>query len=103
MLSGLLFSPFGALRIVFLGLLLTNVRATFIASEWRPAADGEDRPQRLSETLRDKLVDMWPPKLWPLAQIPFYILGGLWLLVTMLSLAGVLLMKLGILPIHQAH
>ncbi len=101
--SGLMLSPAGALRIVFLGLLLSNLRATFIASEWKPAAEGEDRPLRFNETLRDKLVDAWPPRLWPPLQIPFYVLGALWLLLSLLGLAGVLLMRLGLLPVHGAQ
>ena len=102
-LSGLFLTPGGVLRIVFLGLLVTNLRATFIASEWRPAAEGEDLPQRFSDTLRDKLVDSWPPKLWPRLQVPFYVLAGLWLILSLLGLAGVVLMRLGILPLHMAH
>jgi len=102
-MAGLLVTPVGLLRIAFLGLLLTNLRATFIASEWKPAAEGEDRPMRFCETLRDKLVDVWPPKIWPRAQIPFYVAGALWLLANLLSLAGFLLIRLGILPVHGMH
>ena len=103
LLAGQLFSPVGVLKIVFLGLLLSNLRATFIASEWKPVAEGEDRPQRFNETFRDKLVDQWPPKLWPVLQIPFYILGVLWVLVNLLALAGAVLLRLGILPMHAGH
>ncbi len=100
MLSGLFFTPGGVLRILFLGLLLTNLRATFIASEWRPAAEGEDIPLRFSDSLRDKLVDDWPPKLWPRLQIPFYVLAVLWLILSLLGLIGVMMIRLGILPLH---
>jgi hypothetical protein len=100
MLSGLLFTPGVVLRILFLGLLLTNLRATFIASEWRSAAEGEDIPQRFNDSLRDKLVDSWPPKLWPRLQIPFYILAVLWLILSLLGLIGAMLLRLGILPLH---
>jgi len=88
------------LRILFLGLLLSNVRATFIASEWRPAAEDEDIPQRFNDSLRDKLVDSWPPKLWPRLQIPFYTLAVLWLILSLLGLVGAMMMRLGILPLH---
>jgi hypothetical protein len=103
LLSGMFLNPGGVLRILFLGLLLTNLRATFIASEWRPSAEGEDSPQRFHESLRDKLVDSWPPKLWPRLQIPFYILSGLWLILSLVGLIGVLLMRLGVLPLHGIH
>lgn len=100
LLSGLFFTPAGMLRVLFLGLLLTNLRATFIASEWRPAAEGEDIPQRFSDSLRDKLVDSWPPKLWPRLQVPFYALAGLWLIMSLLGLIGLLLIRMRNLPIH---
>jgi hypothetical protein len=103
LLTGQFLSPVGALKVVFLGLLLSNVRATFIASEWKPAAEGEDRPSRFNETLRDKLVDAWPPRLWPPMQIPFYILAALWCLVSLLGLVAVLLFRLGILHAPRMH
>jgi hypothetical protein len=101
--SGLLLTPVGALRVVFLGLLLSNLRATFIASEWKPAAEGEDRPERFNETFRDKLVDVWPPKVWPKVQIGFYVLGALWFLASLLFLAGILLARLGMLAQQGAN
>jgi len=57
--------------------LLSNVRATFMASRWKPFAEGEDRPMRFIETFRDKLVDQVPPKAWPILKIPFYIAASL--------------------------
>jgi hypothetical protein len=76
----------GILSIVALGLLLSNVRAAFLASGWRPPAAEEDKPMRFNESLRDKLVDQMPSKLWPILQAPFFVLAGILLL---LSLAGV--------------
>jgi hypothetical protein len=103
LLSGSFLNPGGVLRVLFLGLLLTNLRATFIASEWRPAAEGEDTPQRFDESLRDKLVDCWPRALWPRLQIPFFVLGALWFVMSLLGLAGVLLIRLGVLPLRGIH
>jgi hypothetical protein len=102
-LTGMIFTPGGVLRIIFLGLLLTNLRATFIASEWKPVAEGEERPQRFNETLRDKLADVWPPVLWPRLQIPFYVLGALWFVVSSLALVAVLLVRLGLLSLPASH
>jgi len=101
--TGILFTPGGVIKVVFLGLLLSNVRATFIASEWRLAGEDEDRPTRFSETLRDKLVDAWPPKLWPPLQIPFYTLSGLWLLVSGIGVGILALARLGVLPTNPTH
>ena len=75
----------GILTIVGTGMLLANVRAAFIASTWRPPAEGEDRPTRFSETFGDKLADQMPAKVWPLLQIPFF---GVATLMVVLSVAG---------------
>ena len=76
----------GILSILAGGILLSNVRAAFLASEWRPAREGEDRPTRFNETFWDKFVDQWPAKAWPVVQVPFFALAALMLL---LSLVGV--------------
>ena len=67
----------GILPVLIGAVLLSNVRATFLASRWTPPAEGEDRPTRFDETFRDKLVDQFPPKLWPKLRIPFFIISGL--------------------------
>jgi hypothetical protein len=82
----------GALSIIGAAILLSNLRATFLASEWRPAAEGEDRPTRFNESFRDKLADQFPAKAWPLLQIPFFGLASILMLLTLLGL-GVLLMR----------
>lgn len=100
---GTLITPIGGVKIVFLALLLSNVRATFLASERRPPAEGEDRPERYDTTIVDKMVDAWPPKLWPFAQIPFYALGALWILFSLFAIAGLMLMRLGLIPTRGLH
>ncbi|MGA2849758.1 MAG: hypothetical protein ABSE46_12240 [Terracidiphilus sp.] len=70
-------TPPGILSIIIAAVLLSNVRATFIASRWKPLAEGEDRPMRFSETFRDKLVDQLPPRAWPILKIPFFIAASL--------------------------
>jgi hypothetical protein len=79
-------------------ILLANLRATFLASEWRPAAEGEDRPTRFNETLADKFVDQMPARLWPVLQIPFLILGIAMLLLTLLMLGAAVAARFGLLP-----
>jgi len=101
--SGLFLSPGGVVRILFLGLLLSNLRATFIASEWKPAAEDEDMPRRFNESLRDKLVDAWPPKLWPRLQIPFYILAVTWLILSLLGLIALILVRVGVISLPGVH
>ena len=83
----------GILAIFAAGILLSNVRAAFLASEWRPAAGDEDRPTRFDDTFGDKLSDQLPAKAWPVLQIPFF---GIAALILLLSLAG-----LGITLVHR--
>ena len=73
----------GVIPIIIGAVLLSNVRATFLASQWRPASEDEDRPMRFNDTLRDKLVDQIPPRAWPVLRYPFYIASSL-LLVLMI-------------------
>jgi hypothetical protein len=71
--------------IILGAVLLSNARATVLASRWRPAEEGEDRPMRFNETLRDKLVDQLPPRTWPLLKIPFFIVTFLLLFLSIIS------------------
>ena len=88
----------GILAIVAAGILLSNVRAAFLASEWRPAGEDEDKPTRFNETLGDKLVDQLPAKAWPMLQIPFFALAALLLLLSLAGLGSVALQRFGIVP-----
>jgi hypothetical protein len=85
-------------RIAIVLVLLSNLRATFLASEWRPAAEDEDRPTRFNETLADKFVDQMPAKFWSPLQIPFIILGVTMLLLTLVLLGAAFAGRFGLLP-----
>ncbi len=68
--------------VVIAAVLLSNVRATYLASKWKqPASEGEDTPTRFNETFRDKLADQLPSKLWPVLKIPFFVAAALFLLI----------------------
>ena len=84
------------IRIAIALVLLSNLRATFLASEWRPAAEDEDRPTRFNETLADKFVDQMPAKVWPALQIPFVILGVTMLLFTLAGLGMIFANRFGL-------
>jgi hypothetical protein len=86
--------------ILFAVVLLSNLRATFLASEWKPAAEGEDQPTRFNETLADKFVDQLPAKLWPILQIPFLILGNSKLLFVLTVFGFAIAHRFGLVP-HQ--
>jgi hypothetical protein len=61
----MLFSGVGVLKVLFAALLLSNLRATWIASGWQPEAEESALPPRLNETWSDKFVDQLPMWLWP--------------------------------------
>lgn len=85
----------GVLAIICAGVLLSNVRAAFLASRWKPASEGEDRPTRFNEDLRDLLIDQLPSKAWPILQIPFFSLAGLLLLLSLAGVCAVVWQRLG--------
>jgi|ERR1051325_8953950 len=68
-----LFVPFSVLRIVLSALLLSNLRATWIASTWKPDSEEAILPPRLNETFFDKVADQLPQWLWPKLRIVYYI------------------------------
>jgi len=79
--------PPGVLTLIFAAVLLSNVRATILASRWKPATEDEDRPTRFNETFRDKLVDQLPPRVWPILKYPFYLFATAVFLILFASIA----------------
>ncbi|HEY6251894.1 MAG TPA: hypothetical protein VI685_18195 [Candidatus Angelobacter sp.] len=59
------------IHILLAALLLANVRATWIASNWNSASEEAAAPPRLNETWSDKFADQLPMWLWPRIKI-FY-------------------------------
>jgi hypothetical protein len=92
----------GVLTIIIAAVLLTNVRATILASRWKPSAEDEDRPSRFNETFRDKLVDQLPPRAWPILKYPFYGLAYLVLMMLFATFALHLLRPSRALPNENA-
>jgi len=66
-------SAVGVVRIVFAALLLSNLRATWIASQWKPGSEEAELPPRFAETWKDKFADKFPSWLWPKIRIFYYI------------------------------
>ena len=96
-LCNVLLQP-GFFSVAFALILLSNLRATFLASEWKPAAEGEDRPTLFSETIRDKYVDQLPYILWPKLQILFFILGAAMLVLNLLVVLYTVAFGLSLIP-----
>ena len=74
-LDSLLTAP-GVVRILITALLISNLRATWIASNWKADSEAAILPPRIAETLADKFADRLPPWLWPKVRMPYYIFAG---------------------------
>jgi hypothetical protein len=69
-------SGFGVMTIIFLALLLANIRGIWLSAKWTPENDLPSVP-RLNETFFDKLSGRWPEVLWPKAKWLFAVLATL--------------------------
>jgi hypothetical protein len=102
-LANTLASP-GILNVILTAVLLSTLRATFIASFWEPETVEAEMPIRLNETWGDKFADKWPLWLWPKIQIVFYIYSAGFLLLMLLGFAVIAMRHLGIpLPVPHAR
>jgi len=79
------------LRAIITALLLSNLRATWIAARWQSGSDQAAMPLRLSDTWTDKFANNWPAWLWPKIRVVYYILSIALLLLFGLSLAAIAL------------
>jgi hypothetical protein len=70
----LLNSPgIGVVRIIVIALLLSNLRATWIAGNWKSDSEEAALPPRFGDTFFDKFADKWPAFIWPKVKILYYI------------------------------
>jgi hypothetical protein len=75
----------GVLTLAALGLLLANIRGTWIAARWKATATEDDLPTRFNENWRDWLVDIMPPHVWPRGRYAFF---GLYAIAFLLTIVG---------------
>ena len=87
-----LLSGLGVIRVLIGALLISNLRATWIASRWKPESEEAVMPPRLDDTFTDKFADQLPAWLWPKVRIPYYVFS-----------AGVLLVTVGGLIVIRQH
>jgi hypothetical protein len=73
------------IRVLLSALLISNFRATVIASRWNHDSPEAELPPRRGETWGDKFTDLLPKWLWPKVRIAYYILS---VVVVFLSVAG---------------
>jgi hypothetical protein len=76
----------GVLKVLLAALLLSNLRATWIASDWKPESADAAMPMRLGETWSDKFADKLPQWLWPKVQVAYYVFSVCVLMLTLLGL-----------------
>ena len=77
----------GILSFFICVVLLSVLRATWIASFWEPQAAEAEMPVRFSETWGDKFADKWPMWIWPKIRIVYYIYSIFYLGLSTLGLA----------------
>jgi len=81
----------GVLRIIITALLLSNLRATWIAAGWKPDSEEAALPPRLGETFTDRFADQWPAFIWPKVKWVYYVFSFGFLALTV---AGIILLLL---------
>jgi hypothetical protein len=68
-------------------LLISNLRATWIASSWKPDSEAAALPRRFAGTWGDKFADKLPVFHPPKARVPYYVFSGGLLLFILFGLA----------------
>lgn len=82
-----LFTGPSIVRVLLAALLLSNLRATWIAAQWKPDSEEAVLPPRWGDTWTDKFADKLPTWLWPKVRILYYILSVCYLLLFAIGLA----------------
>jgi hypothetical protein len=71
----------GIIKIIIMALLLSNLRATWIAAGWKPDSEEAALPARMADTFADKFSDQWPAFIWPKVKVLYYIFSFLCLVL----------------------
>jgi hypothetical protein len=82
-----IFGNIGVVRIIITALLFSNMRATWLASQWKPESEEAVLPPRFSDTLMDKLADKLPSVLWPKIRYFYYVYSVGFLIFEVVGLA----------------
>jgi len=80
----------GPARVIMGGVLLSNLRATWIAASWKPESNEAIPAPRFGDTWSEQFVDKFPTWIWPKVRIPYYVLSTVFLAMTALGLVMVL-------------
>ena len=68
--------PMLVVRLIVVGLLGANVRATYLAYKWAETRT-EPPPVPAGGSFFDNFGDVWPHKIWPIGRYVYYALTGL--------------------------
>lgn len=77
---------FRIVQILLTALLLSNLLATWTASEWKPESSEAVLPPRFSETWTDKFADIFPMRLWPKVRVAYYVFSACLLVLSAIGL-----------------
>ena len=81
------------LRIIIIALLFSNLRATWIAGNWKPDSEEAALPPRMGDTFADKLSDKWPAWVWPKIKIVYFIYSAGFVFLGMVGTAYSMIMR----------
>ena len=70
--------------------LLSNLRATWLASRWKPGSDEAEMPIRLGATWGDKFADKLPDWLWPKVRLIYFVFAPAFLALALIGLGRML-------------
>jgi hypothetical protein len=76
----------GVVRVIVIAQLLSNLRATWIAGNWKPDSEEAALPPRFGETFFDKFADQWPAFILPRIKVLCYIFSFGFLALTVAGL-----------------
>ena len=77
---------FGLVRLIFLALLLANIRGMLLSARWPNSDSSDARALRLNQTQGDKLSDMLPSFLWPKTRLILYVFAAIEIALLVVSL-----------------
>ena len=80
-------------RIIAIALLLSNLRATWIAGNWKADSEEAALPPRMGDTFADKFADRWPAWIWPKIKIVYYIYSAGFVFLSMVGTAYAMIMR----------
>lgn len=83
----------GVVRVIVIALLFSNLRATWIAGNWKADSEEAALPPRMSDTLADKFSDRWPAWVWPKVKIVYYIYSAAFVFLSLVGSAYMIVMR----------